>query len=108
MVANANELAKELVNWELLLFHRYQVDAKHIKCPLEWWKKHETMFSIIDFLVKHILEIVNFQIETMNLFPLTKILSNLRKMSLTVKESWKFKFCEQELAKWCKGGLQGP
>ncbi len=55
------------------------MDAKDIKCFLEWWKKHETMFSIIGFLVKHILEIVNFQIETMNLFPLAKILTNFEK-----------------------------
>ncbi len=52
------------------------MDAKDIKCLLECWNKHETMFSIIGFLVKHILEIVNFQIETVNLFPLTKILTN--------------------------------
>jgi len=50
------------------------VDAKDIKCLLEWWKKHETIFPIIGFLVKHILEIVNFQIETMKFFPLLKFL----------------------------------
>jgi hypothetical protein len=61
------------------------VDAKDIKCLVEWWKKHETMFSIIRFLVKHILEIVNFQIETVNIFPLTKNLTNLRKCHLQSK-----------------------
>jgi len=47
MVTNINELAKELVNQELLIFHRYQVDAKDINCLLEWWKKHKTMFPTI-------------------------------------------------------------
>ncbi len=61
------------------------MDAKDIKCLLEWWKKHETMFSIIGFLVKHILKIVNFQIETKNFFSLTKILMNLRKCHLQSK-----------------------
>jgi hypothetical protein len=34
----------------------YQVNVEDIKCPLEWWNKHE--FSIIDFLFKHILGII--------------------------------------------------
>jgi hypothetical protein len=50
------------------------VDAKDIKCLLEWWKKHETIFPIIGFLVKRMLEIVNFQLETMKIFPLLKFL----------------------------------
>jgi hypothetical protein len=41
---------------------------KDIKCLLEWWRKHETIFSTIDFLVKYILGIVNFQIEIENFF----------------------------------------
>ncbi len=49
MVTNIDELAKELVNWESLIFHNYQDDAKYIKCLLEWERKHESMFSIIDF-----------------------------------------------------------
>jgi hypothetical protein len=61
------------------------VDAKDIKCLLEWWKKHETIFPIIGFLVKHILEIVKFQIEPMNLFPLTKNLTDLKKCHLQSK-----------------------
>jgi len=60
------------------------VDAKDIKCLVEWWKKHDTMFSIIRFLVKHILEIVNFQIETVNPFPFTSY--QFEEMSLTIKE----------------------
>jgi hypothetical protein len=35
--ANTNEPAKELVKSELLVFKRYQLDVKDIKCPLQWW-----------------------------------------------------------------------
>jgi hypothetical protein len=49
MVTSIDELAKELVNWELLIFHNYQDDAKDIKCLLERGRKHESMFPIIDF-----------------------------------------------------------
>jgi hypothetical protein len=44
------------------------VDAKDIKCPLEWWSKHQAMFPTIDFLVKQILGIVGSQIETFFFF----------------------------------------
>ncbi len=54
MVTSINELEKELVNWEFLIYHNYQDDAKDIKCLLEWGRKHESMFLIIDFyLDKH-------------------------------------------------------
>jgi hypothetical protein len=36
----------------------------NIKCLLEWWRKHETMFSIVNFLTKQILKIVSSQSET--------------------------------------------
>jgi hypothetical protein len=35
--ANTNEPAEELVKMELLVFRRYQLDAKDIKCPIQWW-----------------------------------------------------------------------
>jgi hypothetical protein len=56
------------------------VDAKYIKCLLEWWKKHEIMFSIIGFLAKHTLEIVKFQIPLLNSY-------QFEEMSLTIKET---------------------
>jgi hypothetical protein len=37
-------LTRELVNRKLLIFNQYQVDIKDIKCPLQWWEKHETTF----------------------------------------------------------------
>jgi len=36
MFARINEPTKEVVNKELLIFIRFQVDVKEIKCPLEW------------------------------------------------------------------------
>jgi hypothetical protein len=47
--ASTSELAKELVKRKLLVFKRYQMDVKDIKCPLQWWHKHEAMFPTIGF-----------------------------------------------------------
>jgi hypothetical protein len=49
---------------------------------LKWWKKHETMLSTIDFLIKQILGIVGSQIEIKNIFSLTEILTNLKRCHL--------------------------
>jgi hypothetical protein len=35
LIINTNELNKELVNNELFIFRRFQVDAKNIKCPFQ-------------------------------------------------------------------------
>jgi len=50
MSTTMNELTKEVVNKELLIFKRFQVDVKDIKCPLEWWVKHEFYFQFYHFL----------------------------------------------------------
>jgi hypothetical protein len=34
MISHTNELINELVNKELLMFQRYQIDVKDIKCYL--------------------------------------------------------------------------
>jgi hypothetical protein len=44
-----SEVSEEVVNKELLMFRRFQVDVKDIKCPLEWWAKHEFLFLIVAF-----------------------------------------------------------
>jgi hypothetical protein len=49
MVTNIDELAKKLVNWEIMISHNYQGDAKNTNCLLEWGRKHESTFPIIDF-----------------------------------------------------------
>jgi hypothetical protein len=51
---NTSEPTKELVNMELLIFKQYQVDVKEIKCHLQWWQKHESMFPTMGFLIRQI------------------------------------------------------
>jgi hypothetical protein len=51
MTSSTNEPTKSsLITRELLIFKQYQVDVKDIKCPFQWWEKHETMFHIVGFL----------------------------------------------------------
>jgi hypothetical protein len=47
-----NEPIRKLVNMELLFFKHYHVDSKEIKCPLEWWEKHESLFPIVGFVAR--------------------------------------------------------
>jgi hypothetical protein len=61
---STSEPSKELVTKELLIFKHYQVDPKNIKCPLQWWGKHEAMFLTFGFLACQILSIIGSQIET--------------------------------------------
>jgi hypothetical protein len=55
------------------------VHAKDIKCPLERWRKHETMFPIVGFLERRI---VGSQIEMEIIFSLVRTLNNLKKCCL--------------------------
>jgi hypothetical protein len=64
MSIRTSELPKEVMNKELLIFKRFQVDVKNIKCPLKWWAKHESLFPTMAFFAHQILGIVGFQIET--------------------------------------------
>jgi hypothetical protein len=82
MFVKTNEPTKELMNKELYMFGRFQMDVKDIKCPLEWWGKHEYLFSIVAFLAHHVLGIVDFQTKTENFFSLIGILTNLRRCCL--------------------------
>jgi len=36
-IASTSEPVKKFVKRELLIFKRYQLDVKDIKCPLQWW-----------------------------------------------------------------------
>jgi hypothetical protein len=58
------------------------MNAKNIKCPLQWWEKHESMFPIVGFCAKQVLRIVGFQIETENIFSLIGILTRFRRCHL--------------------------
>jgi hypothetical protein len=40
------------------------LDVNDIKCPFQWWQKHEAMFPTIGFLAQLILGIVGLQIQT--------------------------------------------
>ncbi len=64
MFTEPNEPTKEEVNKELQMFTRFQVDVKDIKCSLEWWAKHVSLFPTMAFLVCHIIGIFGFQMET--------------------------------------------
>jgi hypothetical protein len=49
MAIRTNEPTKEIVKKRFLIFRHYQMDVKEITYPLQWWEKHEVMFSIIKF-----------------------------------------------------------
>jgi hypothetical protein len=52
MSIRTNEPTKEVVNKKLLIIRRFQVNVKDIKCPLEWWAKHKSLFPIVAFLAR--------------------------------------------------------
>ncbi len=58
------------------------MDPKEIKCPLQWWQKHESTFPTIGFLAQQILRIVGSQIETSKILSLSDIFTNLRRCHL--------------------------
>jgi hypothetical protein len=58
------------------------VHAKDIKCLLEWWEKHKSLFSIVAFLEHHIFGIVGFYLKTEKIFSLPRIFTNLKKCYL--------------------------
>jgi hypothetical protein len=37
MITNTSEPMIKIVNKELLIFKRFQVGSKEIKCPMQWW-----------------------------------------------------------------------
>ncbi len=85
MTTNRSEPTMELVNRELLIFKFYYVNVKDIKCPLQWWEKHESMFPIVGFCARQILGIVGFQIEIERIFSLAGILTSLRRCHLQLE-----------------------
>jgi hypothetical protein len=68
MFFGTSEPTKEVVNKELLMFIKFQMDVKNIKCLLKWWAKHESLFPIVAFLAHQILGIVGFQIKIERIF----------------------------------------
>ncbi len=82
MVVGTNKLVKEFFNRKLLIFCKYQMDVKDIECLLKCWRKHETMFPIVGFLVRKILGIVGFQIKIEKFFSIVEIFANLKRCHL--------------------------
>jgi hypothetical protein len=39
MTTNTSEPTMKLINKELLIFKRYQVNVENIKSPPQWWEK---------------------------------------------------------------------
>jgi hypothetical protein len=70
MIIGTVEPAKDLVNKELLAFRSYEEDMKEIKCPFRWtWKKHETMFYTIGFLLVKFLRLLVLKKSLKGSFP---------------------------------------
>jgi len=85
MTVNTSVSMAKLVNKELLIFRRFQMDPKEIKCPLQRWQKHESMFPTVGSLAQQILQIVESQIETERIFSLADIFTNLRRCRLQIE-----------------------
>jgi hypothetical protein len=108
MIASTSEPTTKLVNKILLIFKCYQVDVKDIKCPLQWWKKHENMFPTFGFCARQILRIVGFQIETKIIFSLVGILINLRRCCLQLKNLNKLIFVNKNWPNDLRIGCKSP
>jgi hypothetical protein len=52
---------------------------------LEWWKKQNYVLPTVGFLVKQILRIVGFEIETEKIFSPVDILTNFKRCCLQLK-----------------------
>jgi hypothetical protein len=72
-------------HWEVTCFQNLQLVAKSCEDPLQWWKADETQFPIVGYL--EILGIVGIQIETKQIFSVTRILTSLYKHRLGI---WNF------------------
>jgi hypothetical protein len=55
------------------MFKRLQVDVKDIKCPFEWWAKHESLFPTMVVFTNQIFNIMSFQIKNESFFSLVGI-----------------------------------
>jgi hypothetical protein len=51
MIVNKVELTTKLTYKKLLIFRRYQMDDKNIKCQFQWQENHESKFPIYGFLL---------------------------------------------------------
>ncbi len=84
------------------------MDPKDIKCPLQWWGKHEAMFLTIGFLARQILSIVGSQIKTKRIFSLVGILTNLRRCHLQSENLEILIFVSKNWQSYPKDGCKSP
>jgi hypothetical protein len=68
MSIGTNKPTKDVVNKELLMFRKFQVNVKDIECPLKWWARHEYLIPIVAFPTHHILGMVDSQIKIKRIF----------------------------------------
>jgi len=85
MFVKTSEPTKEVVNKELLMFIRFHMNVKEIKCPLKWWPKHESLFLVMAFLARQILGIVGSQIAIERIFLIGWNFYKFEEMSLIIK-----------------------
>ncbi len=82
--------------------------VKKIKCPLQWWQKHESMFPIVDFLAQQILGFVGSQIKIEKTFVLISIFTNLRRCRLQSKNLEKLNFVSKNWFNDARVGCKSP
>jgi len=75
---------------------------------LGWWKKQKYVLPIVGFLVKQILRIVGFEIETENIFSPVGILTNLKRCCLQFKNFEKLIFVTKNWPNDVKVGCKAP
>jgi hypothetical protein len=96
MTAKTNEPTKELINRELLISKRYQVDANEIKCSLQWWEKHEFVFFTLGFLACQKKTLQGQKILKYNFF-VNQYIHQFKEISITIKEFLKSIFLYYKL-----------
>jgi hypothetical protein len=81
MTLKTSEPYKKLARRRVDLFKKY-LDRKVIKCLLDLWAKHGSMFPIVAFFAHQIFDIVGLQIKIKRIFSLVGILTNLKRFYL--------------------------
>jgi hypothetical protein len=78
MFVGTNEPTKEVVNKELLCLKGFKVGVKDIKCLLEWWAKHESLFPNVVFLFIKFVALLVLKYKIERKFSLFGIITNLK------------------------------
>ncbi len=87
MTIETNELAKELVNMEMQMFWKYQVNAKDIKHIMEWWGNMSPCFQLLFSLLVKSLGLWDSRLTLRGFLFLVGILTNSRRL-IFVSKNW--------------------